>query len=121
MVVVHDVADFCFFSSRRRHTRFSRDWSSDVCSSDLGCGRRSCRRRSARRAPRAQSGTWPPCDELAAERRSRQEALTILVRQVILTSVAKPSDVMTQSASKDPEVGLRGVASLRVLLEALEE
>src|SRR5690606_40435749 len=27
-----------FFSSRRRHTRFSRDWSSDVCSSDLGTG-----------------------------------------------------------------------------------
>src|SRR5690606_39880605 len=25
--------------SRRRHTRFSRDWSSDVCSSDLACGR----------------------------------------------------------------------------------
>src|SRR5690606_39812409 len=24
-----------FCSSRRRHTRFSRDWSSDVCSSDL--------------------------------------------------------------------------------------
>src|SRR5690606_40229709 len=24
-----------FFSSRRRHTIFSRDWSSDVCSSDL--------------------------------------------------------------------------------------
>src|SRR5690606_41053260 len=23
-------------SSRRRHTRFARDWSSDVCSSDLG-------------------------------------------------------------------------------------
>src|SRR5690606_40333935 len=28
---------FFFFSSRRRHTRFSRDWSSDVCSSDLTC------------------------------------------------------------------------------------
>src|SRR5690606_24853557 len=27
--------DGFFFSSRRRHTRFSRDWSSDVCSSDL--------------------------------------------------------------------------------------
>src|SRR5256884_2958041 len=27
---------FFFFSSRRRHTRCSRDWSSDVCSSDLG-------------------------------------------------------------------------------------
>src|SRR5690606_40350975 len=29
------VPCFFFFSSRRRHTRFSRDWSSDVCSSDL--------------------------------------------------------------------------------------
>src|SRR5207253_4506547 len=27
---------FFFFSSRRRHTRWPRDWSSDVCSSDLG-------------------------------------------------------------------------------------
>src|SRR5690606_41545782 len=31
----HSVFYFFFFSSRRRHTRFSRDWSSDVCSSDL--------------------------------------------------------------------------------------
>src|SRR2546422_7426055 len=29
------VCFFFFFSSRRRHTRCSRDWSSDVCSSDL--------------------------------------------------------------------------------------
>src|SRR2546429_7547332 len=29
---------FFFFSSRRRHTRCSRDWSSDVCSSNLGQG-----------------------------------------------------------------------------------
>src|SRR5260370_3751127 len=27
-----------FFSSRRRHTRFKCDWSSDVCSSDLAAG-----------------------------------------------------------------------------------
>src|SRR3712207_7806377 len=27
-----------FFSSRRRHTRYWRDWSSDVCSSDLNLG-----------------------------------------------------------------------------------
>src|SRR3712207_9269110 len=33
----------CFFSSRRRHTRYWRDWSSDVCSSDL----------------RPLEGTWP--------------------------------------------------------------
>src|SRR2546429_3886860 len=30
-----DFIFFFFFSSRRRHTRCSRDWSSDVCSSDL--------------------------------------------------------------------------------------
>src|SRR5699024_11879725 len=29
------VTSFFFFSSRRRHTRSKRDWSSDVCSSDL--------------------------------------------------------------------------------------
>src|SRR2546429_8160958 len=31
----HHIFIFFFFSSRRRHTRCSRDWSSDVCSSDL--------------------------------------------------------------------------------------
>src|SRR2546422_1057601 len=41
MIDVYDVSYvrcsviFFFFSSRRRHTRCSRDWSSDVCSSDL--------------------------------------------------------------------------------------
>src|SRR5271166_421278 len=38
MVYLRILAHF-FFSSRRRHTRWPRDWSSDVCSSDL---RRSC-------------------------------------------------------------------------------
>src|SRR2546429_2526588 len=44
MYVLHYVRAICFllcffffFSSRRRHTRCSRDWSSDVCSSDLLC------------------------------------------------------------------------------------
>src|SRR6266478_8036730 len=41
------VSLYFFFSSRRRHTRFDCDWSSDVCSSDLGhqcnaCGMRHC-------------------------------------------------------------------------------
>src|SRR5438309_7958045 len=30
------MEQFFFFSSRRRHTRWNCDWSSDVCSSDLG-------------------------------------------------------------------------------------
>src|SRR2546430_11060369 len=36
--MLHCVSGWCcvfFFSSRRRHTRFDCDWSSDVCSSDL--------------------------------------------------------------------------------------
>src|SRR2546428_11428025 len=37
MCSMHPVrfSRFFFFSSRRRHTRSDRDWSSDVCSSDL--------------------------------------------------------------------------------------
>src|SRR5215208_8443641 len=35
MVVAVVCVCFFFFSSRRRHTRWPRDWSSDVCSSDL--------------------------------------------------------------------------------------
>src|SRR5437868_7426367 len=36
LCVNHSVYINFFFSSRRRHTRSKRDWSSDVCSSDLG-------------------------------------------------------------------------------------
>src|SRR5690606_41083315 len=35
VVLLQSFFSIFFFSSRRRHTRFSRDWSSDVCSSDL--------------------------------------------------------------------------------------
>src|SRR5438046_8145500 len=47
------MLSFCclfFFSSRRRHTRLVSDWSSDVCSSDLG------RERGRHRDLRARSG-----------------------------------------------------------------
>src|SRR5688572_32332889 len=36
VLFIYCILFFCFFfSSRRRHTRFDCDWSSDVCSSDL--------------------------------------------------------------------------------------
>jgi hypothetical protein len=35
--------------------------------------------------------------------------------------VVEPGEVVAQTASEDPAVGLRGVASLRALLEAVEE
>src|SRR5437763_13422966 len=50
-----------FFSSRRRHTRYIGDWSSDVCSSDLPSARRQHGQRAHRdprvtRYPRAEGG-----------------------------------------------------------------
>src|SRR2546430_2900421 len=61
---------FFFFSSRRRHTRFDCDWSSDVCSSDLDrdgrpvrLGRRGDARGTAHRTvlpPRRDRGTLLP-------------------------------------------------------------
>jgi IS30 family transposase len=35
--------------------------------------------------------------------------------------MAEPIEIVEQTASNDPEVALRGVASLRALLEAVEE
>src|SRR2546428_577913 len=45
-----------FFSSRRRHTRSDRDWSSDVCSSDLDPQRAAQRHRVRRRTTQAGGG-----------------------------------------------------------------
>src|SRR2546429_2443515 len=66
-----------FFSSRRRHTRCSRDWSSDVCSSDLTVLRarwgRCSRRAIARYAVATENAAaaWPDGNE---RRLSRFEA-----------------------------------------------
>src|SRR3989475_6501800 len=50
---VEPIIVFFFFSSRRRHTRFDCDWSSDVCSSDL-----------------VAQGYGPPSHRLGATRRA---------------------------------------------------
>src|SRR5437868_10488045 len=49
--IVGTLFDF-FFSSRRRHTRSKRDWSSDVCSSDLSIGSTDAARRAGYSAAR---------------------------------------------------------------------
>ena len=54
-----DIIDF-FFSSRRRHTNVRRDWSSDVCSSDLLV--RSSRIGLPRRIVRVKMAGCPPTD-----------------------------------------------------------
>src|SRR2546421_7168557 len=58
---------FFFFSSRRRHTRSDRDWSSDVCSSDL-CIRRGLKQYEKPCPTNCEARTGPPT---APRRRSR--------------------------------------------------
>src|SRR5437867_3724813 len=80
------VRRFFFFSSRRRHTRSYGDWSSDVCSSDLGAasvrsrpssrGCRGCRRGRAlrrRRAPGQREAAAHHRPRIRARRRPRSE------------------------------------------------
>jgi CBS domain-containing protein len=62
-------------------------------------------------------------------RENAERALDLLVKQSLthtgtssyLDAMEEASEVVSQTASDDPEIGLRGVASLRALLEAVEE
>src|SRR5439155_7803685 len=70
-----------FFSSRRRHTRWPRDWSSDVCSSDLiekvrsppGGGRPESTRAHHQEPPRATNGMRGHWRSRSEERRVGKE------------------------------------------------
>src|SRR5439155_12648667 len=57
-----------FFSGRRRHTRWPRDWSSDVCSSDLWRQSAAPRRPSWKRSARLRT-TWQSPSKRSEERR----------------------------------------------------
>src|SRR5216684_6806373 len=89
---------FCFFfSSRRRHTRCSRDWSSDVCSSDLsgsggkieGVGKR----------PHGES--WPgyPALTNAQPREPPAECINEVRAELALILHHSPAAVIEQSGS----------------------
>src|SRR5689334_11386254 len=67
-----------FFSSRRRHTRWNCDWSSDVCSSDLirrrasSTGRRAMRRDTPDLSLRGRRASRPPMPQCRPRRRRRR-------------------------------------------------
>src|SRR5688572_31787330 len=69
------LADHFFFSSRRRHTRFDCDWSSDVCSSDLFGGSAATRGGSHRPGDDQAVGrdVPPPAKRRSEERRVGKE------------------------------------------------
>src|SRR2546429_4465536 len=69
-----------FFSSRRRHTRCSRDWSSDVCSSDLGTGvtelKLSPPSETFRTFPTSSRSIWMKAGSVGTFRKNRSEEHT---------------------------------------------
>src|SRR5256712_2753085 len=76
---------FFFFSSRRRHTRSDRDWSSDVCSSDLivtTSGSNWCTLRTASNPSRAVAITSNPRSTSLSTRRIRALSSTTRTRGV---------------------------------------
>src|SRR2546430_8599200 len=59
---------FFFFSSRRRHTRFDCDWSSDVCSSDLDMTAAICLYDNPSRSRSKNISRWPAGSRSSAAR-----------------------------------------------------
>src|SRR2546421_1105331 len=97
---------FFFFSSRRRHTRSDRDWSSDVCSSDLSLP---CRAADAFRhapletlsprpveAPLREGGDQARSEEHTSELQSRSD----LVCRLLLEKKKKNRDSSLSSRSR---------------------
>src|SRR5688572_31922686 len=68
-----------FFSSRRRHTRFDCDWSSDVCSSDLDCRRRSAKWRRLQRSRSTASRAGCRSEEHTSELQSQSNLVCRLL------------------------------------------
>src|SRR2546427_5639426 len=117
------VGFFFFFSSRRRHTRFDCDWSSDVCSSDLtaagllGSGRSGYVLRNDATGLADELGTWPvPVAahlsrwlkaRIAADRGSLDESYETLASAKLpgARAAAELLDAMwKQSESPDPRI-----------------
>src|SRR5206468_8498532 len=73
---------FFFFSSRRRHTRSDRDWSSDVCSSDLDVHAVGAEaRRMIGRTPAHISATRPLRDGVIADFSVTEQMLRHFIRK----------------------------------------
>src|SRR3989475_13292567 len=120
MTVFANFCFFFFFSSRRRHTRFDCDWSSDVCSSDLPelvCGapqrvqHAAARllppepRPAARLQPRVPAPPPPPDAHRALEAPPRHGVSSrgLRPRSVRTYTVAAECPMTTRLTPKEPE------------------
>src|SRR6266567_7252093 len=92
---------YFFFSSRRRHTRFDCDWSSDVCSSDL---------LRVRRVPDVEAGlTGALCDVVQEPRlagEERGDSIRAVVHELVvaehgLTGAKRPASELLEPADQE--------------------
>src|SRR5688572_10063095 len=95
---------FFFFSSRRRHTRFDCDWSSDVCSSDLGS---SWSRSGAVRAVlgwvlRRAEAAIPPSHDVAGYLREQQADALVMTPLIGVVGSAQPDYLRAARAARLP-------------------
>src|SRR5687768_18520062 len=99
---------FFFFSGRRLHTRCSRDWSSDVCSSDIARARGTRlqgRVRGAARS-RAHCGSRP---RIRAPRKDREPGRGRGDREAAPREVRRDSDRKSVGEGKSGEIGGGGI------------
>src|SRR2546430_12497230 len=94
---VASLPDCFFFSSRRRHTRFDCDWSSDVCSSDLFTG-----------FPRPRSVVANGGVYLWKDGRKNWDTATIVFEYGPLDDPTKGFQVVYASRSEERRVGKEG-------------
>src|SRR5207253_9849616 len=95
---------FFFFSSRRRHTRWPRDWSSDVCSSDLT----SSRGATPRCASKVRSSPTSRIPSSSSGRGSRTSPSSPTRRITRSSSLRAPSSCARSQRSEERRVGKEG-------------
>src|SRR5690606_3722196 len=98
-----------FFSSRRRHTRFSRDWSSDVCSSDL---QRRRTENSRKKAVRSMFGRF-------TERAQKVVVLAQEEARRLGHNVVGTEHIVLGLAAEGEGVAARALQSMNISLEAV--
>src|SRR2546429_5313072 len=100
----HNAVYIFFFSSRRRHTRCSRDWSSDVCSSDLDLAM----------TAKLQMGVLEDTVDVQAEYRGQPYAMKTMPST---ETTAEPKRIRIRSEEHTSELQSRLHLVCRLLLE----
>src|SRR5207253_6791597 len=103
---------FFFFSSRRRHTRWPRDWSSDVCSSDLKSALRHLKRIKNQNSDYLSEAIEPLA--VCYEKLNEEEKLVSYLLQVL---EEYPKIPVVRSEEHTSELQSRGHLVCRLLLE----